>query len=122
MTHRVLDNSRDGGCAFEMVDDVNQVALETTSDGVRLPVRAQPGARRNSVVGVHDGRLKVAVTQVAERGKANDAVLDVLADALHLRPSQLELVSGMTNREKVVLVRGVDVAELSARIDVALSD
>jgi uncharacterized protein (TIGR00251 family) len=95
--------------------------LESTTDGLLLPVKAQPGARRNGVVGVHDGRLKVAVTQVAERGKANAAVLDVLAEAIGLRSSQLEIISGATNREKLVLVRGIDAADLTQRIETVLS-
>lgn len=98
------------------------VKLETVTDGVRLRIRAQPGARRNGIVGVHDGRLKVAVTQIAERGKANDAVLDVLAEALRLRSSQLALVSGATNREKVILVRDFTEDDLTARINAALAD
>ncbi len=93
------------------------VRLESRTEGVLLPVRAQPGARRKGIVGIHDGRLKIAVTQVAERGKANQAVLEVLAEALALRPSQLELVTGLTNREKTVLIRGVDLITLTLAIE-----
>lgn len=92
------------------------VALETTADGVILPVRAQPGSRKNAVTGVHDGRLKVAVTQVAEKGKANDAIAEVLAEALGLKPSQLKLISGQTNPLKKFLVIGENVDVLSSRI------
>lgn len=101
---------------------MHEVKLEVVPDGVRLGIRAQPGARRNAVVGVHDGRLKVAVTQVAERGKANDAVLDVLAESLRLRPSQLVLVSGNTSREKVIVVRDISLEDLGERIAAALAD
>lgn len=94
--------------------------LESNADGVLLQVRAQPGARRNGIVGIHNARLKVAVTQIAERGKANDAVLEVLAEDLNLRRSQLELVAGATNREKTILVRNIDLEELSARIDASV--
>ena len=58
----------------------------------------QPGARRNGIMGIHAGALKVAVTQAAEKGKANQAVADVLCDALGLRPSQIELRSGDDRR------------------------
>ena len=61
------------------------------------------------------------MTQVAERGKANAAVLDVLAEAIGLRSSQLEIISGATNREKLVLVRGIDAADLTQRIETVLS-
>lgn len=71
-------------------------------------------------MGTHDGRLKVAVTQVAEKGKANEALLDILANFLDLRRSQVVLVSGGTNREKIVLVLDIMIDDLSARIAAVL--
>ncbi len=53
--------------------------LEPHPDGTILPVRAQPGARRNEIRGVQDGMLKVCVTQSPEKGKANKAVIELLA-------------------------------------------
>lgn len=94
------------------------VRLEPHAEGVVLPVRAQPGGRVNRLHGVQAGALKVSVTQVAERGKANAAVIGVLCEALGLRRSQIELLSGETNRQKRFLVRGVNVADLAARIAV----
>lgn len=85
--------------------------------GVLLPVRAQPGAKSSGVRGVQDGALKVSVTQIAEKGKANKALLVVLSKALHVRKSQLELVAGATAGHKQFLVRGVTVEELRQRID-----
>ena len=76
------------------------IQLEHHSLGVILLVRVQPGARRNQIAGEHNGHLKVAVTQVAEKGKANDAVVRVLCKELSLRKSQVELLSGQTSREK----------------------
>lgn len=97
------------------------IALEKLSLGVLLPVRAQPGARKDCLRGVQNGALKVAVTQVAEKGKANKAVLEVLCDALDLRRSQVELVSGETSQQKQFLVRDVTVEQLQAMIDRALT-
>jgi uncharacterized protein (TIGR00251 family) len=94
--------------------------LEITAVGVILPVQAQPGARRNAIVGVHAGRLKVAVTQVAERGKANAAVVECLAEALGLKTSQVTLLSGPKNAQKRFLVTGVTADVLSARIEEVL--
>ena len=54
------------------------IVITEHAEGCILPVRAQPGARRNGVQGEQNGALKVAVTQVAEKGKANKAVLEVL--------------------------------------------
>ena len=82
-----------------------------------MPVRAQPGAKSTGVRGVQDGALKVSVTQVAEKGKANKALLAVLSDALAVRKSQLELVTGAMAGHKQFLVRGVTVEELRQRIN-----
>jgi len=97
------------------------IALEPHPQGVILPVKAQPGARRNAIVGEHDGQLKVAVTQVAEKGKATEALIDVLCDDLNLRKSQIELLSGATSRAKKFLVSQIPLADLAARIATALA-
>ena len=96
------------------------VRLQLQGSAVLLPIRAQPGARRNAIVGVHDGMLKVAVTQVAEKGKANDALVDVLAKRLDLRRSQFELIAGATSHEKKFLVQRIALDDLARRIDQAL--
>ena len=92
------------------------IALEPHREGVVLPVRAQPGARQNAIRGCQQGLLKVSVTQVAEKGKANKALVDFLSKALGLRKSQLELLAGETAPQKKFLVRDIPLAELAARI------
>jgi uncharacterized protein len=91
--------------------------LQPHPEGVLLPVRAQPGAKSSGVRGIQDGALKVSVTQIAEKGKANKALIAVLSKALEVRKSQLELVAGTTAGRKQFLVRDVTVEELRARID-----
>ena len=98
------------------------IELGEHPEGVVLSVRAQPGARKNCLRGEQNGALKVAVTQIAERGKANQALIEVLAEELSLKRSQIELVSGETQREKRFLIRGTTKAELAERIEKALKD
>jgi uncharacterized protein (TIGR00251 family) len=92
------------------------VELTSTANGIILPVQAQPGGRKNGVTGVHAGRLKVSVTQAPERGKANKALVVVLADALGLKPAEIRLLSGETTSRKKFLVQGVALPELQRRI------
>ena len=96
------------------------ILLTDHSEGVLLPVRAQPGASASGLRGEQNGALKVAVTQIAEKGKANQAVVEVLAKELGLRRSQIELTSGPAQRDKTFLVRGIARDELAARIAAAL--
>jgi uncharacterized protein (TIGR00251 family) len=88
------------------------IELTPHTQGTILPVRAQPGARKDAVLGERAGALRVAVTAAPERGKANSAIARLLAEALGIRPSQVELISGETAREKRFLVAGVSLDEL----------
>ena len=97
------------------------MSVKECDGGCTLPVRAQPGARRNGIVGIHQGSLKVAVTAPPEDGKANRALIETLAQELGLKRSQVELIKGQGNREKTFLIRGLTKAELESRLVSALS-
>jgi uncharacterized protein len=92
------------------------IELTEHPEGVILPVRAQPGAGKNAIRGEQNGTLKVSVTQVAEKGKANKSLVEVLAKGLGLKRSQIELIAGETQPQKRFLIRGVTQAELAERI------
>jgi uncharacterized protein YggU (UPF0235/DUF167 family) len=61
--------------------------------------------------------LKVSVTQVAEKGKANKAIVEVLAKGLGLKRSQIELVAGELQPQKRFLVRGITREELGRKLE-----
>ncbi len=65
-----------------------------------LTVRAQPGASKNAAVGSWNGLLKLAVCAPAQDGRANRAVVDLVAELFDLRPAAVTLVGGETNRVK----------------------
>ena len=85
-------------------------------EGCLLSVRAQPGARKNAVLGEQAGALKVAVTAPPEDGRANAAITELLRDWLGLKRSQIELTSGATNRNKQFLIRRLKPEELQSLI------
>jgi len=93
------------------------IAITEQADGCILPVRAQPGSRRAGLISEQAGALKVAVTAAPEQGKANKAIAEVLRQALGLKRSQIELVSGATSREKRFFLRGIGKEELARRIE-----
>jgi uncharacterized protein (TIGR00251 family) len=93
------------------------IAIAEHADGLILPVRAQPGARRNGVQGEQNGALKVAVTAPPEDGRANQALVEVLREELGLKRSQIKLIAGQTSRDKRFLIRGLTHEELAERLD-----
>lgn len=72
------------------------------ADGL-LPVRVTPNASHEALT-VEDGQLRARVTVVPEDGKANKAVIKLVAKALGIAPGTVELVRGATSREKVLKV------------------
>jgi len=75
-----------------------------TKDGVILPVKAQPNASQDKIVGEHAGKLKVAITAAPEKGKANKAIEKLLAKKLNVRPTSVSVIAGHTSRDKKVLI------------------
>ncbi len=92
------------------------IRLQPHPEGVILEVRAQPGARKNAIIGEYAGALKLAVTAAPERGRANKALIDLLREALGLKRSQVELLSGDASHDKRFLIRGLSAEELQARV------
>ncbi len=90
------------------------------SGGLRVALRVQPGASRTKIDGpetLDDGAcvLKVHVSAPPEGGKANAAVIKLLAKAWKLPKRDLTVVSGQTGRRKTLLVTG-DAAELEREL------
>jgi uncharacterized protein len=86
------------------------------SDGCTLSVRLHPGARKNSVTGVHADALKIALTAPPVDGKANEALIAFIAEALDLPRARVVLVAGATSRAKVVRITGKSAAEVAAAL------
>lgn len=85
--------------------------FSVAADGVRARLRVQPRARRNHAGGLVDEAdggvaLKVAVTAAPEDGKANEAVIALLADAWRVPKSALTVVAGATDRRKTIHLQG----------------
>lgn len=96
------------------------IDVTDNADGAILPVRAKPNSRSEGLVDAVDGALRVAVHAAPERGKANEAIIRVLAETLKLRKSQISLLSGETAKQKRFLVVGISATDLLNRIEAAL--
>jgi uncharacterized protein (TIGR00251 family) len=75
-----------------------------------------PGASRSEVVGRHGDGWKVRVGAPAESGKANDALVDLLARTLGVPRKRIEIASGHGSRDKTIVVHGLSEADAEARL------
>jgi uncharacterized protein (TIGR00251 family) len=99
--------------------------LTAAPDGLRLSVRLQPGAAAERIIGLAadaDGAvaLKVAVTAPPEAGKANDALLRLLARTIRLPKRDLTLTQGASDRRKLIHLAG-DPSALMPQVEKALA-
>ena len=82
----------------------------------RLRLRVSPGARRTELAGRYADGWKVRVTAAPERGRANEAVISLLARRLGLEKSAVSVVSGHAARDKVVELRGLGRTEAERKL------
>jgi hypothetical protein len=74
----------------------------------RLSLKVVPGSSRDEIVGWLGDSLKVKVKVPPEKGRANEAVVALLADRLRIDTSSISVLSGHGSPAKVVSVEGLD--------------
>ena len=75
---------------------------------VRIPLRVQPSARNNELVGIREGMLIVRVTAPAIEGRANASLRRLLAKRLLVPTSAVTIVGGHRSRDKLIEIDGLD--------------
>lgn len=90
--------------------------IRDSDAGAIVLVIAKPGAKKNDIVGVHASALKVAVTAAPEKGKANKAIVKLLAKRLGVSPSSIDIVSGDVSKQKKVRVSGLRARDVVDRL------
>lgn len=83
---------------------------QTTS--ARLKVKVVPGSSRNQIVGWLGDALKIKVTAPPENGRANEAVVSLLAERLGLAADAIAVASGHSSPSKVIAIHGLDDAAI----------
>lgn len=82
-----------------------------------IKVRVQPRASKGEILGYRGDALRVRVTAPPEGGRANEAIIALLARALGVAKSRVSIVRGMASREKVVLVESLSQEEVQRRLN-----
>jgi uncharacterized protein (TIGR00251 family) len=92
---------------------------KNVADGCALTVRVHPGARKNGVTGVHAEAVKIALTTPPVDGKANEALIAFLAEALRVPRARIAIVAGLNSRAKTLRITGLSAAEVVAALNPA---
>src|SRR5215813_2439665 len=84
--------------------DLARVAITPSESGSRLRLRVKPGAKRRAIEGEHGGALRVAVPAPPEKGRANQEVEELLAEALDVARAAVRVFAGHASRDKSVAI------------------
>lgn len=95
---------------------------DATAVAIVLRLSVQPGAGRSTVAGRRGAALAIRVAPPPLDGRANAAVVELVADLFGVSRADVELVSGERNRQKRVRIRGVTAEEARRVLDGALED
>ena len=87
---------------------------------IRIALKVVPGSTREGIAGWLGDALKVRVRAPAEAGRANAAVVRVVAEALGLSTDAVRIAAGGSSPKKTLEIDGLDLATLRARIDALL--
>lgn len=90
--------------------------VEADGEAIILRLRVVPRAARDGVQGVLGDALKIRLQSPAVEGRANESLRAFLAGRLGVAPRQVELLAGLTGRQKRVRVAGVSVPQARARL------
>jgi uncharacterized protein (TIGR00251 family) len=93
------------------------LTLRATTSGCTLNVRVHPGARRNAIIGIHDGALKISLATPPTDGRANAALIALLAEALNIPRAAITLTNGATSRSKTLHLEGLTPDALTATLE-----
>jgi uncharacterized protein (TIGR00251 family) len=93
------------------------IDLGTHPRGVTISVRAHAGARKSAILGERQSALRIAVTAPPEKGKANQAIIELLGETLGVAKSAIELVAGETSPQKRFLILGANEQSIRQRLD-----
>ena len=81
-----------------------------------LKIKVVPGSSRNHIAGWLGESLKIRVTANPEKGKANDAVVTLLADTLKIPKQDVTLSSGASSPRKIFKISGLSHSEIKTRL------
>jgi uncharacterized protein (TIGR00251 family) len=98
------------------VGELAKKAFREVPGGIELRVWGKLTAARSEIVGLHGEALKIRIAAPAREGRANETLVEFLADFLGLSRSQISIIRGEKTREKVLFLRGIKAEELAGKL------
>lgn len=82
--------------------------IKKYAGGIQFAAVIQPRSSKNVIAGLHNDKLKIRLTSPPVEGAANRMCIKFLADFLKISSSQVTIVQGLTGRNKIIKIEGMD--------------
>jgi uncharacterized protein (TIGR00251 family) len=92
------------------------IPIRNMAAGVTFQVKLHPRAKKNAITGEVGDALQVSLTAPPVEGRANEACIAFLAEVLNVSRSSVTIAAGESSRNKVILVSGLSVMQVEARL------
>ncbi len=79
-----------------------------SDSSISIDVLIQPRSSKDEIVDMHEGRLKIKISAPPVHGKANERLTEVLAKALGVPKSSVEIARGASSKLKTLKIYGID--------------
>ena len=92
------------------------IPIRESGGEVTFAVKVHPRAKKNAITGEMGDALKIALTAPPVEGRANEAVIEFLAEVLRVPRASVSIAAGQSSRKKVIRVSGVTAAQVEERL------
>jgi uncharacterized protein (TIGR00251 family) len=96
---------------------MTQLILQQNNNSVTLKVKVVPRSSRTAIAGILNGMLKVKLSAAPEKGKANESLVEFLADTLGVKKNAISITSGHTSPVKTIQITGVSTESLLDKLN-----
>jgi uncharacterized protein (TIGR00251 family) len=91
--------------------------VQQAGNAIILSVKVVPRSSRTAIAGILNGMLKVKLSAAPEKGKANQALVEFLADTLGIKKNTIKITSGQTSPVKTIEITGLSAESLSNKLN-----
>ena len=98
------------------------IPVQESAKGVAFAIKVQPRAHKNAITGVVGDKVKLALTAPPVDGRANQAVIEFLAELFEIPRASVTIASGETSRNKMVRITGVSKHVVERTLEGVLCD
>lgn len=95
---------------------MGELKIQQAGNAVIFSVKVVPRSSRTAIAGILNGMLKVKLAAAPEKGKANESLVEFLADTLRVKKNTVSITSGLTSPVKTIQITGVSAESILQKL------